>query len=124
VLRASRRVLRPGGRLAFHTIELAPELGAAERRRAISIGPPAVTVRTSYRGLLRSVGFGEIVAVDLTDEYLATQRRWLAATRRHEDGLRVVLGDDAVSEGIERRRRSISAIEDGLLVRTQYAATR
>ncbi len=124
MLRASRRVLRPGGRLAFHTIELPPGLSAPRRRRAISIGPPAVTVRTTYRGLLRSAGFIEIDAVDLTAEYLATQRRWLAATHRHEEGLRSALGDDVVREGLERRRRTVDAIEDGLLLRTQYTATR
>jgi hypothetical protein len=124
VLRASRRVLRPGGRLAFHTIELPPELSATKRRRAISIGPPAVTVRTTYPSLLRSAGFIATDAVDLTAEYLATQRRWLAATLRHEDGLRDALGDDAVQEGIERRRGTVDAIEAGLLLRTLYTATR
>ena len=124
MLRASRRVLRPRGRLAFHTIELPPELSASKRRRAISIGPPAVTVRTTYLGLLRSAGFAEIDAVDLTAEYLATQQRWLAATLWHEEGLRSTLGDDTVREGIERRRRTVDAIEEGLLLRTLYTATR
>jgi hypothetical protein len=124
VLRASRRVLRPGGQLAFHTIEVQPGLSAARRRRAISIGPPAVTVRTTYLGLLRSAGFTEIGAVDLTAEYLATQRRWLAAMLRHEEGLYSALGDDAVREGMKRRRRTLDAIEDGLLLRTLYTATR
>jgi hypothetical protein len=124
VLRACRRVLRPGGRLAFHTIEPPPGLSAPKRRRAISIGPPAVTVRTTYPGLLRSAGFNEIYAGDLTAEYLATQRRWLAATLRHEDGLRCALGDDVVRDGIERRRRTVDAIEEGLLLRTLYTATR
>jgi hypothetical protein len=124
VLRASRRVLCPGGRLAFHTIELSPGLSAARRRRAISIGPPAVAVRTTYPSLFRSAGFIEVDAVDLTAEYLATQRRWLAATLQYEVGLRDALGDDVVREGIERRRRTVGAIEEGLLLRTLYAATR
>jgi hypothetical protein len=124
VLRASRRVLRPGGRLAFHTIELSPGLSASKRRRAISIGPPAVTVRTTYPGLLRSAGLIEIDSLDLTAEYLGTQRRWLGATLRHEAGMRSALGDDAVREGIERRRRTIDAIEEGLLLRTLYTAIR
>ena len=88
------------------------------------IGPPAVTVRTTYLGLLRSAGFIEIDAVDLTAEYLATQRRWLAATLRHEEGLRVALGDDASGERLEQRRRTAHAIEEGLLLRTLYTATR
>ena len=83
-----------------------------------------MTVRTTYPGLLRSAGFVEIDEVDLTAEYLVTQRRWLAATLRHDDGLRAALGDDAVREGIERRRRTIDAIEEGLLLRTLYTATR
>ena len=124
MLRASRRVLRPGGRAAFHTIEVAPGLSAAKRRRASLIGPPGVAVRTTYPSLLRSAGFIEIDEVDVTTEYLATQRRWLAATLRHEEGLRSVLGDDAVHEGIERRQRTVDAIEEGLLTRTLYSATR
>jgi hypothetical protein len=124
VLRASRRVLRPGGRLAFHTIQVPPGLSAAKRRRASLVGPPGVAVRTTYPSLLRSAGFIEIDEVDVTAEYLATQRRWLAATLRHEEGLRAVLGDDGVHEGIERRRRTVDAIEGGLLSRTLYSATR
>lgn len=124
MLRASRRVLRPGGRLAFHAIELASDLSVAQRRRAISIGPPAVAVRTSYPSLLRSAGFVATDAIDLTAEYLATQRRWLAATLQHEAGLRSALGDEAVEEGIERRRRTVDAIGAGLLLRTLYATTR
>ena len=83
-----------------------------------------MTVRTTYLGLLRSAGFTEIEAVDLTAEYLATQHRWLAATLRHEEGLRSALGDGVVAEGIERRRRTVHAIEEGLLLRTFYTATR
>ncbi|MFT5978629.1 MAG: hypothetical protein ACI9AO_001482 [Ilumatobacter sp.] len=83
-----------------------------------------MTARTTYPGLLRSAGFNEIDKVDLTAEYLATQHRWLAATLRHEEGLRVALGDDAVGAGVERRRCTVNAIEEGLLLRTLYAATR
>ena len=110
--------------MAFHTIELPRELSGSQRRRATSIGPTAVTVRTTYPSLLRSAGFIEIDTVDLTAEYLATQRRWLAATLRHDESLRAALGDDGVEEGIQRRRRTVDAIEAGLLLRTLYTATR
>ena len=81
-------------------------------------------MRTTYPSLLHSAGFIEIGAVDVTAEYLATQRRWLAATLRHEEDLCAVLGDVAVREGIEHRRRSLDAIEKGLLSRTRYTAIR
>ena len=83
-----------------------------------------MALRTTYLSLLRSAGFAEMDAVDLTADYLATQRRWLAATLHHEEGLRSALGDSVVREGTERRLRTIDAIEDGLLLRTLYTATR
>lgn len=124
MLRASRRVLRPGGRLGFHTIELPAGLSARDRRRAGSIGPPAVATRTTYPSLLRSAGFHRIDAVDLTAEYLATQQRRLDATFRHEERLRADLGADDVEEAIERRTLTLAAIEEGLLRRTLYTAIR
>jgi hypothetical protein len=83
-----------------------------------------VAVRTTYLSLLRSAGFIEVEAVDQTAEYLSTQHRWLAATLRHEEGLGSALGSDAVEEGIGRRRRTVNAIEEGLLLRTLYTAIR
>ena len=124
MLRASHRALRPGGRTAFHVIELPSGLDDRQRRRAVSIGPPAVAVRTSHESLLRSAGFVDVGAVDATAEYLDTQHRWLAATLRHEDEMRATLGDDTVDDGLERRRRTIDAIAEGLLVRTLYSARR
>ena len=124
MLRASRRALRPGGRLAFHTIELATGLSPTERRRALAAGPPAVALRTSYPSLLGSAGFSGVDATDLTDEYAATQRRLLDAMRHHDSALRDALGDDTVDDGLLRRRDTLDAISAGLLCRTQYVATR
>jgi len=38
--------------------------------------------------------------------------------------MRATRGDDMVDDGLERRRRTIDAIADGLLVRTLYTARR
>jgi len=83
-----------------------------------------VATRTTYPSLLRSAGFHRIEVFDLTAEYLATQRRWLDATLRHEERLQADLDAIAVEEGIERRRRTLAAIEEGLLGRTLYTAIR
>ncbi len=110
--------------MAFHTIEPNPQLDGPARRRAHRVGPPAVAVRTGYASLLRSAGFVEVGVEDLTPEYLATVRRWIAAREENFDALAVVLGAADVRERIRNGRNTARAIEDGLLTRTQYLAYR
>ena len=124
MLRASRRVLRPGGRIAFHTIQAMPGLTAPRRRLAYEAGPPAVAVRTSYPSLLRTGGFTDIAETDLTSEYRSTQQRWIDASARHEEGLREIVGDVDYEDRAAGRRQTARAIDDGLLARVLYTATR
>ena len=124
MLRACRRVLRRGGRLAFFVIEPAAGLSGAARRRAHAVGPPAVAVRTGYPSLLRSAGFERISITDVTEEYRITQRAWQDASRRREGALRAAIGDDVYEDEVARRRRTRRAIDDGLLARTLYTAVR
>ena len=124
MLRASRRVLRPGGRTAFLTIEPAPGLTTRERRRAVEVGPPAVAVRTSYLSLLRSAGFSEIGSDDRTDEYRTAQAAWIEAVSRREAAIRPIMGGDAFDERLRDRQRALAAIDEGLLIRVLYWASR
>ena len=124
MLRACRRILRPGGRLAFLTIEPTPGLTSAERRRAHRLGPPGVSVPTSYPSLLRSAGFVDVVATDLTDDYRGTLQRWIDASDRHEAELRRVVGDHAYADRERTRNRTVEAIAGGYLSRFGYTATR
>jgi len=122
VLRACRRLLRPGRRLAFFTIFVAPDLPAAPRRRAVATGPP-FPHGSDLSGLLSRAGFAGVAASDLTSEYLDTTRAWQAAHERYADELRQASPtdfDDRIAEG----RRAITAIEQGLLRRTLFVATR
>jgi len=124
VLSASHRVLRPGGRLAFHVIEPTPGLARPARRRAHRVGPEAVAVSTSYENLLRSAGFVDISVTELTSEYAFTLGRWIEASERRESAIREVVGSDVFEERATSRLERLRAIEDGILARTQYAATR
>ncbi len=124
MLGACRRILRPGGRLAFLTIEPAPGLTDRDRRTAHRRGPPAVAVPTSYRSLLHTSGFSEVVTTDVTSDYRLTQQRWIDATARHEAGVRRLIGDEEYDERQRTRAETVQAIDDGLLLRTRYSAVR
>jgi len=110
--------------MAFLTIETAPGLRGADRRRATAAGPPGVSLPTSYLSILRSLRFESIVATDLTAEYRATQHRWIEASLRHQEGLREAMGDEAFEDRLTNRRVTLAAVAEGLLVRVLYTATR
>jgi SAM-dependent methyltransferase len=123
-LRATRRVLRPGGRTAFTVIYPAPGLTRPRARRAIAAGPPACGLRTSYPSLLRSAGFVQIEEHDLTPAYHTTALRRLAETERLADELIEFLGRREFDEALARRRIAVVAIDDGLLRRSRFVARR
>ena len=72
MLRANRRLLKRGGKLAFLTIEVAGDLGKRDRRRAAATGPPAIATRSTYPSLLRSAGLADIDRIDVTADYRVT----------------------------------------------------
>lgn len=84
----------------------------------------AFAVRTSYPSLLRSAGFAAAEDIDVTDAYRAIQRRWIDATERREAALRAVMGDEPFVERMTSRRRTLAAIDDGILQRRMYTAVR
>lgn len=117
-------MLRPGGRIVFTLIEAAPGLTPAQRRRAARDGPVGVLTRTSYPSLLASAGFADVESEDRTAEYRAIQQRWIEATTAREDELRRVLGDAMYDDRIVDRDTALGAIDDGIIVRRLYSATR
>ena len=125
MLRACRRVLRPGGLLAFYTIHMTPGLSEAHRRRAAQLGPPAVASASREQSeLLRSAGLEAISESDLTDEFLRIARGWGKARLRHADGLRESEGADQFEEKLADNRAGIEGIEAGLLRRALFVAER
>lgn len=117
MLRATRRILRPGGRIAFTVIHLAEGLSREQRSRAVAAGPAAVTTRSpSYVHLLRSAGFRDVGAIDVTEDFLSRLRDWLRYAGDHEDEL--VAAQPDFSTSLEQRFASRGAVEAGLLRRS------
>jgi hypothetical protein len=124
VLRACRRLLRPGGRIAYFTIFTKPGLSKRAHRRAVRLGPRAVASLREQPELLEAAGFAEVAATDVTPDFLATARRWVRYASKFEGQLRSTIGDKLFDEQQTDRAEMIAAIEEGLLSRALFEGTK
>ena len=124
MLRTSRRLLKPGGRLAFFTIEVPHGVSGASRRRAVQAGPPAAGSRRPVSELLQAAGFTDVTVDDVTAEFRVTQSQWLGEWDRRADALRGCLGVEMFETRQQERRTALAVIDEGLLRRSLYVATR
>ena len=124
MLRALKRLLRPGGRIAFTTIYVTPGLAPAPRRRAHRSGPRAVASRSDQTRLLASAGFVDIDERDVTAEFAVTARAWLTEWEAQADVLAPLEPPGGFDERQRERRAQLTAVEDGLLRRGLFAAMR
>ena len=124
MLRALKRLLRPGGVIAFTTIYVMPGLGSGGRQRARRSGPRAVASRSEQAQLLASAGFVDIEQLDLTAEFTTTARAWLTECESNASGLAKLEPPGAFEQRQHERRTQLTAIEDGLLRRGLFSARR
>jgi hypothetical protein len=124
VLRASRRLLRPGGRTAFFTIHPTAGLSPRLRRRAHRDGPVAVASHLSNRELLERAGFVDVEETDCTSEFVTVAQAWVDHCEDQRDALAELLGADEFDERQTERRIQLQAVRDGLLRRSLVVATR
>jgi cyclopropane fatty-acyl-phospholipid synthase-like methyltransferase len=124
VLRACRRLLRPGGRLAFTAIHVADDLDARRHRRAVRAGPWQVATRRPYPELIVQAGFHGVAVIDVTEDYARTQRVWLEANESRAADVRRLISDKEFETAQTDRRYAQAAIEEGLLRRSLITAWR
>ena len=109
--------------MGFFTIALAPDLTAAEHRRAVRAGPPAVSTRRDSAALLRTAGFEGVAVIDVTGPYLETARAGIQARDRHRTELERD-GYASFDEEQRHKRSAVVAIEAGWLRRHLLTAAR
>ena len=124
MLRAKRRILKPGGRLAFLVIAVADDLTTAERHRALEAGPDHVEAGDGYPGMLDAAGFEDVDFSDVTPEYRITLEAWIREWETEAAGITGLLGAGEFEERQQRRHRASAAIDDGLLQRWLISARR
>lgn len=122
MLRACRRVLKRGGRLAFFVIAIRPGLSADRHDFAKDAVPGFVETSAPYSELLATAGFASITEEDVTAGYHTTAALWLRESAALEPELRAALGDTVYETKQVNRRSSFAAIEAGTLVRLLYTA--
>ena len=125
VLRATRQLLRPGGKTGFYTILPTKGLSRADYLRAIRSGPRAVsTRRRSHEDILRAAGFVRVRALDVTPEWRQTTAQFIAEHDRLAAPLADMMGRDDLQDRQRSLRRSLEAIEEHLLERKLFTASR
>lgn len=124
MLRACRRVLRPGGRLAFYTIFIAPEASAADRRRAAVNGPSAAASRLDHARMLEAAGFTAVAETDVTDQFIETASIWLEGRTQHAAQLAELEGAECFEGRLRESREQLRLTKTGVIRRSLFVAMR
>jgi len=122
VLKECRRVVRADGRMAFTVISIAPALSSEDYRRAVQAGPPFKETAVPYPAMLEQTGWRITDHFDLTVEYAQAARHMLREEEARADALARVLGEAELADMLARRRRTVEALDRGLLRRELIAA--
>jgi ubiquinone/menaquinone biosynthesis C-methylase UbiE len=124
-LREARRVLLPGGRLAFTDWIARPGLGDGERRR-LEEWMAAVTLQTveSYRAILGRAGFVRVEAEDLSDEWRRILRERLTMYRAMRGDTVARLGETRYREYADLYAFFVGLVEAGRLGGARFSASR
>ena len=123
VLKECRRVIRPGGTMVFTVISIVPDLPPGDRARAGDFGPVFIETDTAYPELLRRTGWEILDSFDLTAVFGRSIQAVLEKELANMDGLRELLGEDALSEKLGRRRRTLEGVEKGLIRREMFVTS-
>jgi cyclopropane fatty-acyl-phospholipid synthase-like methyltransferase len=122
VLRACRRLLKPGGCIAYTTIVVAEDLSKSDHRRAARMGPRAVSSNRTMRVLMEAAGFKGIEVIDVTNDFITTAQSWFDEFAVRERELKPVFANE-FDERQKGRQDMIAAAGEGLLQRLLVSAT-
>ena len=79
-------------------------------------------MRRPHDALLSAAGFADIEEFDVTDAYRRTQQMWFDEWATRADELERLLTAEVVAERQDERRRTLAAIDAGLLTRSLFTA--
>ncbi len=92
-------------------------LNAEEKKKASEWGPGDVVAKELPGALLRRAGFKSIYEKDVTDNYRATCQDFILARERYARELRADFGEAVADIELEKKRATLTGIQEGLLRR-------
>jgi hypothetical protein len=84
----------------------------------------AVACPRPHRELLEAAGFVDVRETDCTPEFRAVTFAWMEQYEAHRDALVGLLGREVFEERQADRTAQLGAIDDGILRRSMFLATR
>lgn len=124
VVNECRRVIRPGGRMAFTAISIVPDKSHPAYQRAWDNAPEFAESDVSYEDMLAIAGWRIEQVEDITAEFLSACSALLQADLEAGAELETLLGSAAYQERVKKWATKRDAIADGLLRRALFVAIR
>lgn len=122
VLSECLRVVRQGGRMAFSVLYIPPGLSPIDYGRALETAPEFVETDVDYPTLLDETGWILLERRDLTVAFMESCRKRLHLETERQAALRSVIGPEELEARLEKLRRRIPVLEQGLLRRDLFLA--
>lgn len=120
VLAECRRLIRPGGRMAFSVIYVPDGLGTEDHRLAVESAPEFVETEVSYPTLLDATGWNMLDRRNVTAEFALSCTARLRFEQAEHDVLLPLIGADELDRREELFSRRIAALERGILKRKLF----
>ena len=120
VLAECLRVVRPGGRMAFSVIYIAPRLSAADHARAVETAPELAESDTDYPTLLAATGWATHQRRDLTADFMANCIRKLQVEKDLRADLEPLYGAAEFDARHAWMRRRIPVLEQRHVLRELF----
>lgn len=123
LLNESRRVAAPGAKMHFSVIMAAKSLPDAAYREAVENGPPFVDTGEDYADLLQESQWNRVHRTDASDDYAKCMCKLVDYMQTYSEELAAAFGRERFADIVEHRRKQLSLIEKGWLIREVFVAS-
>jgi hypothetical protein len=110
--------------MAGYVIHTADGLAPQQLERALELGPAQGHFGQPLPKFVRAAGLTPLSVSDVTPAFRRTNADLFDVRREHEAALRAEEGDELYEESQERRVQTLTAVDEGLLLRSLVVAER